>query len=90
MLAIADWTFVKYRMGTSLELLEKDSGLYARQARDVKQLNPLSFLLLQQQCCLNLMGIDNIDDPSRLVALTARKCRYCAWISRPARFCWIE
>lgn len=54
-------------MGTSLELLEKDSGLYARQARDVKQLNPLSFLLLQQQCCLNLMGIDNIDDPSRLV-----------------------
>ncbi|KAL7556639.1 hypothetical protein ACA910_014170 [Epithemia clementina (nom. ined.)] len=79
MWAIHNWLVNKYIMGVSLDLLLPDLIVYMKQMKDLKRFQALYIDKCTHQMYLNLMGQNNLDDPTRIIgdALTEEDIEYC-------------
>ena len=77
--SIFHWLTLKYILGTSLETLEKDFHAYSKQMKDLKREQAEGACKYFRQTFLNLMGRDNIDNPTRMIgnALSEEELTHC-------------
>lgn len=61
---IVEWIFRTYRMGTPLPNIMVDCAKYAKQSEDLGKPQPAMLANFIGQCCANLMGTDNQENPS--------------------------
>jgi hypothetical protein len=66
MWSILFWLIVKQLTGGLLESLEADTLLYSKQMKGLKRDIALVTTQVLRQVCLNLLGRDNVDNPTNL------------------------